>query len=93
MCGWYNSSSTVYKKIFVDGDIVTSNCNTHSGRNLGTSSDRYGFIGCGSEASSFDVNGTVHKIDFMIGKIDDVRIYSRSLSDEEISALYLSEQP
>ena len=56
---------------------MTSNCNTHSGRNLGTSSDRYGFIGCGSEASSFDVNGTVHKIDFMIGKIDDVRIYSR----------------
>ena len=29
----------------------------------------------------------------MIGKIDDVRIYSRSLSDDEISALYLSEKP
>ena len=72
---------------------MTSNSNTHSGRNLGTSFDRYGFIGWGSEASSFDVNGTVHQNDFMIGKIDDVRIYSRSLSDEEISALYLSEQP
>jgi hypothetical protein len=31
--------------------------------------------------------------DFRIGKIDDVRIYSRSLSDEEISALYLRENP
>ena len=72
---------------------MTSNSNTHSGRNLGTSSVRYGFIGWGSEASSFDVNGTVHQNDFMKGKIDDVRIYSCSLSDEEISALYLSEQP
>ena len=27
------------------------------------------------------------------GKIDDVRIYSRSLSEEEISALYLREKP
>ena len=73
--------------------MVTSNSNTHSGRNLGTSSDRYGFIGWGSEASSFDVNGTVHQNDFMIGKIDDVRIYIRSFSDVEIRVLYLSEQP
>jgi hypothetical protein len=73
--------------------MVTSNSNTPPGRNLGTPSDRYGFIGWGSEASSFDVNAIVHQNDFMIGKIDDVRIYSRSLSDEEISALYLSEQP
>jgi hypothetical protein len=75
--------------------MVTSNSNTHSGRNLGTfdRSENYGFIGWGSEASSFDVNGTVHQNDFMIGKIDDVRIYSRSLSDDEIKALYLSEKP
>ena len=73
--------------------MVTSNSNTHSGRNLGTSSDRYGFIGWGSEASSFDGNGNVHGDDFMIGKIDDVSIYSRALSDQEISALYLREKP
>jgi hypothetical protein len=95
ICGWFNSSSTVDKKIFVDGVMVTSNSNTHSGRNLGTSdrSKHYGFIGWGSEASSFDGNGNVHQNQFMKGKIDDVRIYSRSLSGEEISALYLSEQP
>ena len=29
----------------------------------------------------------------MIGNIDDVRIYSRAFSDEEIRALYLSEKP
>jgi len=95
ICGWFNISSTVDKKIFIDGVMVASDNNSHSGRNLGTS-DRtrhYGFIGWGSEASSFDGNGTVHQNDFMIGKIDDVRIYSRSLSDEEISALYLSEKP
>ncbi len=95
ICGWFNSSSTVDKKIFIDGDKVASNSNSHSGRNLGTSdrTQHYGFIGWGSEASSFDGNGNVHQNDFMRGKIDDVRIYSRSLSDEEISALYLSEKP
>jgi len=76
--------------------MVISNSNSHSGRNLGTSkrTEHYGFIGWGSEASSFNGNGSsAHQDDFMIGKIDDVRIYSRSLSDEEISALYLREQP
>jgi hypothetical protein len=95
ICGWFNKSSTVDKKIFVDGVMVASNSNSHSGRNLGTSdrTQHYGFIGWGSEASSFNGNGNVHQNDFMRGKIDDVRIYSRSLSDEEISALYLSEKP
>ena len=80
---------------------MASDNNSHSGKYLGTSkirgtatvAEHYGFIGWGSEASSFNENGNVHQNDFMIGKIDDVRIYSRSLSDEEISALYLSEQP
>ena len=79
-----------------------SSSNAHSGRNLGTDRriEQYGFIGWGSEASSFNGNGSsVHQDDFMIGKIDDVRIFSRSFSDEEIRALYLpysrwlSEQP
>jgi hypothetical protein len=94
ICGWFNSSSTVDKKIFIDGDKVAFKSNSHSGKYLGTSSDRYGFIGWGSEASSFNGNGSsTHQDDFMIGKIDDVIIYSRSLSDDEISALYLSEKP
>ena len=91
ICGWYKSSPTaVDKKIFVDGeDIEATVNNSHSGRNLGTDdrTKHYGFIGWGSEASSFDGNGNVHGDDFMIGKIDDVRIYSRALSDQEISAL------
>ena len=93
ICGSYNSSSTIDKTLYVDGEIVNSNSNTHSGKNLGTSLDRYGFIGWGSEASSFDGNVSVHQNHFMIGKIDDVRIYSRSLSPAQIRALYLSEQP
>ncbi|GIT09699.1 MAG: hypothetical protein CM1200mP30_33290 [Pseudomonadota bacterium] len=69
--------------------------NAHSGRNLGTNrrAKQYGFIGWGSEAPSFDGNGNFHTTDYMIGKIDDVRIYSRALSDNEISALYLREKP
>ena len=98
ICGWYKSSSTSDdKKIFVDGTKVAplSSSNAHSGRNLGTNfrPKNYGFIGWGSEAPSFDGNGDVHGSDFMIGKIDDVRIYSRALSDQEISALYLREKP
>ena len=47
ICGWYNSSSTVDKKIFADGVMVASKSNTHSGRNLGTNyrQKQYGFIG------------------------------------------------
>jgi hypothetical protein len=95
ICGWYSSSGTVDKKIFADGVMVASRSNTHSGRNLGKNyrQKQYGFIGWGSEASSFDGNGNVHPNDFMKGKIDDVRIYSRSLSSEEITALYLREKP
>ena len=98
ICGWYKSSNTPSdKKIFVDGAKIAplSSSNAHSGRNLGTNSrpKHYGFIGWGSEAPSFDGNGNVHGSDFMIGKIDDVRIYSRALSDQEISALYLREKP
>ena len=96
ICGWYNSSTTVDKKIFIDGEEAASGSNSHSGRNLGTNYrlKHYGFIGWGSEASSFDGNSSgTHPGDFMNGKIDDVRIYSRSLSDEEISALYTRENP
>ena len=101
ICGWYKSSPTeVDKKIFVDGeDIEATNNNSHSGRKLGTTT-RYGYIGWGSEAETFNGNSpNNHQDDFMIGKIDDVRIFSRSFSDEEIRALYLpysrwlSEQP
>jgi len=100
ICGWYKSSTTSDdKKIFVDGAKVAplSSINAHSGRNLGTDrrTEQYGFIGWGSEASSFNGNtyGSHHHTHFMIGKIDDVRIYSRALSDSEISALYLREKP
>ena len=98
ICGWYKSSAVLDdKKIFVDGAKVAplSSSNAHSGRNLGTNrrAKQYGFIGWGSEAPSFDGNGNVHTTDYMIGNIDDVRIYSRALSDNEITALYLREKP
>ena len=81
ICGCYNSSSITDKKIFVDGNIVASDNNSHSENNLGTNNTRYGYIGWGSEASIFDGNNynSHHQNDFMIGKIDDVRIYSLSL--------------
>ena len=84
ICGWYKSSAVLDdKKIFVDGAKVAplSSSNAHSGRNLGTNrrAKQYGFIGWGSEAPRFDGNGNAHTTDYMIGNIDDVRIYSLSL--------------
>jgi len=34
ICGWFNKSSTVDKKIFIDGDMVASNSNSHSAKIL-----------------------------------------------------------
>ena len=62
ICGWYNSSTTTDKKIFVDGDIVASDNNSHSGNNLGTNDTRYGYLGWGSEASNFDGNNQLGTI-------------------------------
>jgi len=44
---------------------------------------RYGFIGCGSEATGFDGNkGTAN---YFVGDIDNVRIYNKGLTQSEIA--------
>ena len=78
------------KKIYVDGTMVKSTT-AHGGSNLGTSyrTKHYGYLGWGSKSGSFnDQTTSTHPDDFMQGSIDDVRIYDRALSDNEISALY-----
>ncbi|MBD3282064.1 MAG: hypothetical protein GF387_00405 [Candidatus Portnoybacteria bacterium] len=87
ICGWFNAESTPDKQIFVDGTIVASKT-AHSGNNLGSGITRYGLIGTGSEASSFD--GDRGPSAWMHGSIDEVRIYNRALSEDEIEALYKS---
>jgi len=70
-------------KLYVDGEQENS---ITSGSYIGTGGTRYGFIGVGSEAESFD--GSKGPTDYFPGIIDETRIYNRALSQSEIQDLY-----
>ena len=73
------------KKIYADGYLANTKTNAHSGLDLGKGAVvRYGFIGDGSEASSF--NGGRNK-QYYDGMIDEVRLYEDALTAELINAL------
>jgi len=71
------------KRIYVDGVLDATATNPHSGTGLGKggSTTRYGFIGDGSEATSF--NGTRNEFYFK-GSIDEVSIWHQTLTATEI---------
>jgi hypothetical protein len=69
------------KEIYIDGEPDNSATAYSAGENLGTSVTRYGFIGDGSEASTF--NGDRNNLLFE-GIIDEVRVLRRALSADEI---------
>lgn len=71
-------------KFYLDGELD----GTHSYASLepiSDSSTRYGFIGDGSEASSFDGN---RNSNYFNGSIDELRIYNRALSSSTIKDNY-----
>lgn len=68
--------------IFVDGEVDVT---TRMGTTFGTGNPRFGFVGVGSEASSFD--GDKAPETYFEGDIDDVRLYTRALASEEIREL------
>jgi len=70
--------------IYVDGKLRNST-NSLNGGTLGTGATRWGFIGDGSEASSYDGSRNSFFVD---GTLDEVFIYHRALSDFEIRRLY-----
>lgn len=74
------------KAIYIDGqeDILEEEAH-HAGRKLGTGDTRYGFLGDGSEATSFD--GT-RNLRYYEGLLDDVRIYHQALENVEIYKHY-----
>ena len=84
---WYHVAA-VYdpgagkKYIYVNGEL-DGEANAYSaGSVLGTGVSRYGFIGVGSEASSFNANrGPAH---WFNGLIDEVRVWDLARSQEEI---------
>ncbi len=74
------------KILFVDGKEDGRKENPHNGKMLGTGDyTRYGFIGDGSEATSF--NGSRNNIGFD-GEIDEVSLYHKAIGSAEIQKHY-----
>ncbi len=71
------------KIIYIDGTEVARSTNPHGGNNIGTGTDRFGFIGDGSEANSF--NGSRNNL-YYDGSIDEVRIWNSVRSAAQISS-------
>ncbi len=64
--------SSGQKRIYIDGTLDATSEPFPDGTLLGNGSTRFGFIGVGSEASSF--NGTIGPASYWNGDIDEVRI-------------------
>jgi len=73
------------KYIYLDGAEDGKAINPHGGLSIGTGVKRYGFIGDGSEASTF--NGARNRF-YYEGSMDEVILYNIALSQSEISALF-----
>lgn len=70
------------KIIYIDGAEVARRNNAHSGNNLGTGNTRFGFIGDGSEASTFNAS---RNDKYYTGEVDEVRIWNTVRTASEIS--------
>jgi len=76
VCGVFDNGRMT---IYIDGTLESS---VTGGVTFGTGNTRFGFIGANSEATSF--NGTRGGGVPIMGDIDDVRIYDKALTDEEV---------
>jgi hypothetical protein len=74
-----NGTLTVY----LDGNAEAS---AFGGPTFGTGAVRYGYVGLGSESTSFNADPRT-PADFFTGSVDDVRIYERALTHGEIAGL------
>ncbi len=80
VCALFKAGDPADKTIFVDGREAAST-DGHAGANIGTGATRYGFIGVGSEAATF--NGRRGPQYYFKGDLTDLLIYNRALSDSE----------
>ena len=90
ICATYNANLPGDNKLlYVDGEIVASSSVSEP---LGTGLVRYGFIGVGSEADSYDglkMIKSPYTNTIFNGIIDDVIIFDRTLTQEEINDLFI----
>ncbi|MBN1390101.1 MAG: FG-GAP repeat protein, partial [Candidatus Thermoplasmatota archaeon] len=87
MCAVYDGTD---KYLYLDGDLEAIAENPHNGLGLGTTATRFGFIGDGSEATTFDGNRNEY---YFKGKIDDVGYFGRALTFDEINLFMIGEPP
>lgn len=70
------------KYIYVDGNLDATATNPHGGLDIGTGTTRYGFIGDGSEATTF--NGTRNNFYFG-GQIEEVSVWHATKTLTELN--------
>ncbi|MBZ0165773.1 MAG: LamG domain-containing protein, partial [Candidatus Omnitrophica bacterium] len=90
VCGVFDSSLTNDSIIYVDGVAESVDAFT-TGTPVGSGTDRWGYIGDGSEADVFN-DSDPNNIRFA-GLIDEVRLYHRALSAAEIQRLANGDTP
>ncbi|NEU58600.1 LamG domain-containing protein [Halorussus sp. MSC15.2] len=71
--------------LYVDGSQFAQTSAFGDGTSIGTGATRYGMVGVGSEASSPDSD---RNSNYFSGTIDEVRVYHRALSGNEIQDIY-----
>ncbi len=76
------------KYIYVDGILKGTKTNPHQGNPLGTGATRYGFIGDGSEATSF--SGTRNN-KYYDGEYDEIRLSNAALSAGWLATVYANQ--
>ena len=69
--------------IYIDGNAEES---ASGGPTFGSGNTRFGYIGVGSESTAFNAEPKT-PVYMMTGAVDDVRIYDRALTHEEIAGL------
>ncbi len=83
ICLRYNDTAS----IFLNGVIVAQNTNFHQLLNWNGNLYEHDFYSIGVQKGIINNTDTI-QTDFYKGKIDDIRVYNRVLSDEEITCLY-----
>ena len=80
----YNNQEVYDKKIYIDGQLDGQQNAYPTNTNLGTNRRRYGFIGEGSEAGSYNAgrNNT-----YFQGSINKISIWKKAFAANEISSL------
>jgi hypothetical protein len=80
ICARFDAGATNDKQLFLDG-VLVAEADVHGGNALGSGGARFGFVGVGSVAGSFD--GSVAAGTFFGSDLAEIAIYNRALTETE----------